>query len=72
MGGRLIHSLSTLCNISANTGGWMLCTYSMSNVFQVATTLLVAGLSLTVWTPGQSLFASTNSYWSQCADSKLH
>ena len=31
-------------------------------VLQVATTLLVAGPTLTLWIPGQTLFASTSSY----------
>jgi len=36
-------------------------TYTGGN-YQVATTLLVAGPTLTLWIPGQTLFASTSSY----------
>jgi len=31
-------------------------------LYQVATTLLVAGPTLTLWIPGQTLFTSTSSY----------
>ena len=36
--------------------------YLLHYIAQVATTLLVAGSTLPLWIPGQTLFASTRSY----------